>query len=53
MPTKQSTLRLPEDLKAVLRTRAERNRRTLSGEIQFLCETAIRAEEQANTGAGA
>lgn len=53
MPTKQSTLRMPEDLKAVILSRAERNRRTWSAEVQFLCETAIRAEEQAATGAGA
>lgn len=53
MPTRQSTLRIPDDLKAVILSRAERNRRTWSAEIQFLCETAIRAEEQANTGASA
>ena len=44
MAYRQTTFRLPMELRDILRSRAEQNRRTVGGELQVLLESALKAE---------
>ena len=44
MAYRQTTIRLPIELREILKVRAEQHRRTVSSELQVLLESALKAE---------
>ena len=54
MSLKQTSIRVPEEFMNRVHDRAKANYRTFSAEVQYLCDMAMRAEQQSTTtGAGA